>query len=80
MLELRVMKEIVLGFVCFNDLGLSDEVMEVVKELGFMEFIEVQVIGILIVFVGENVVMVLYMGFGKIFVYLFFIVQVFFLF
>lgn len=74
--EPRVMKETVPGLVRFNDLGLSDEVMEAVKELGLMEPTEVQAIGIPTVLAGENVVMASHTGSGKTLAYLLPIVQV----
>lgn len=63
--------------VGFGHLGLSDEVMEAVKELGLADPTEVQAIGIPAVLAGENVAMASHTGSGKTLAYMLPIVQVF---
>jgi superfamily II DNA/RNA helicase len=57
-------------------LGLSDEVMEAVKELGLTEPTEVQAVGIPAVLAGENVALASHTGSGKTLAYMLPIVQV----
>jgi superfamily II DNA/RNA helicase len=61
--------------VSFSALGLSDELMEAVKELGLTEPTEVQAIGIPAVLAGENVAMASHTGSGKTLAYMLPIVQ-----
>ena len=61
--------------VSFADLGLSDEVMAAVHELGLTDPTEVQALGIPAVLAGENVVLASHTGSGKTFAYMLPIVQ-----
>jgi len=74
--EPRERQEAVREIVSFNDLGLSDELMEAVKELGLKEPTEVQALGIPAVLAGENVAMASHTGSGKTLAYMLPIVQV----
>lgn len=74
--EPRERKEAVPETVSFSDLGLSDEVMLAVQELGLTEPTEVQALGIPAVLAGENVAMASHTGSGKTLAYMLPIVQV----
>lgn len=74
-LETRERRESAPVTVSFNELGLSDELMEAVKELGLTEPTEVQALGIPAVIAGENVAMASHTGSGKTLAYMLPIVQ-----
>lgn len=60
----------------FEELGLSEEVMAAVRELGISKPTEVQSLGIPSVLAGENVVMASHTGSGKTLAYMLPIIQV----
>lgn len=60
----------------FSDLGLDEELMTAVKELGLSEPTEVQALGIPAVLAGESVAMASHTGSGKTLAYMIPIVQV----
>lgn len=62
--------------VSFEELGLSEELMSAVRELGISKPTEVQSLGIPSVLAGENVVMASHTGSGKTLAYMLPIVQV----
>jgi ATP-dependent helicase YprA (DUF1998 family) len=62
--------------VNFSDLGLDEELMTAVKELGLSEPTEVQALGIPAVLAGESVAMASHTGSGKTLAYMIPIVQV----
>lgn len=69
-------KEVAPMPVDFSDLGLDEELMTAVKELGLSEPTEVQALGIPAVLAGESVAMASHTGSGKTLAYMIPIVQV----
>lgn len=62
----------VIDFVQFN---FFERMMKVIEEMGFIKMIEIQRWGILLFFVGKDVLGVVKIGFGKIFVFLIFVIE-----